>query len=160
MKTLAFRNADQLVLWKYELLGQLSDGHWENSVPHTHWERWHDAEAIVDPDNVGRDFWVQRDRYNFANKDLLDVVAKRMIGYVRIAKSLGAEVLERTELRWSVGCDGELTGYKRDKMGNEDAGMVTRALENPSYTMKDLKRDLKDMGIIIKIRRDLTEENA
>lgn len=152
-RIIAFRNKAQLALWKYELLGQLSDGHWENSRPFNHWQDWHQAKALVDPSNVGRNFYPIRERYNFANKDLLEVVDGRMIGYVRLVLQLGEGIIERANLRWAVGCDGKLERSSRDKMGAEDAGIVVRALENEVYTLKDLKRDLRDMGKIIKTWR-------
>lgn len=39
MRTITFQNKVQLALFKCELSGQISDGYWENSVPHNHW-RW------------------------------------------------------------------------------------------------------------------------
>ena len=33
---LRFENDDQVVLWVHELMGQISDGKWENASPHGH----------------------------------------------------------------------------------------------------------------------------
>lgn len=85
MGTLRVRNLAQKVLWEQELSGQISDGHWENASPHDHWEAWCDAKVVVDPENVGRDFWARRESYNFTSKDLLDVVGDRMVEAVRVA---------------------------------------------------------------------------
>lgn len=86
MNTLRFRNMAQKVLWDFELSGQLSDGRWENSRPYDHWEYWHrDVATVVDPDHVGRDFYVRRDGYCFTEKDLLEVVGARMLNAVRNA---------------------------------------------------------------------------
>lgn len=85
MGTLRVRNLAQKILWEEELTGQLSDGRWENSRPHDHWEPWCDATVVIDPDHVGRDFWVRRDGYCFTERDLLDILADRMLGYVRLA---------------------------------------------------------------------------
>lgn len=153
MGTIAFRNADQLVLWKLELLGQISDGMWENSRPHDHWRVWHSNEAIVDQENLGKNFYAQRESYNFNSKDLLDVVEKRMIGAVRLARVLGLERISQPDLRWCIGDDGKLMKHKQEKMGCEDARTVVLALEAETYTRKDLIRDLKDMKQIIKMRR-------
>ena len=152
--TLAFRNADQLAIWKMEITGQLSDGHWENTRPHDHWKVWCRADAICDPANPGRDFWAQKENYNFTSGQLLEVVADRMVGYVRLARALGLERVGKPDLRWCVGCDGKLERYNRDRMGAEDAGIVVRALEHECYTRKDLMRDLRDMKNIIKMRRN------
>lgn len=83
MGTLAVRNLAQKVLMEDELQGQISDGMWENATPHDHWKPWCDAEVVVDPANLGRNFHARKDNYNFLAKDLLEVVADRMIESVR-----------------------------------------------------------------------------
>jgi hypothetical protein len=85
MTTLNVRNEAQKVLME-ELDGQISDGMWENARPMDHWIVWCDAEVVVDPTNVGRDFYAMKDNYNLTSKDLLDVVGDRMIADV-IAKT-------------------------------------------------------------------------
>lgn len=83
--TLRVRNIAQKILFTQELSGQLSDGHWENSSPRDHWQPWCSAKVVVDPTHPGRDFYARRDTYDFAAKQLLDVVADRMIEAVRLA---------------------------------------------------------------------------
>lgn len=83
MATLAVRNEAQRLILQKEMLGQLSDGRWENSRPRDHWQPWCRATLIVDPENVGRDFWVQCDGYNFREKELLEIVGERMLEAVR-----------------------------------------------------------------------------
>jgi hypothetical protein len=80
--TVRVRNHAQAVLLKDELLGQISDGHWENT-PGTGWEQWCNAEVEVDPANVGRNFYARKDNFNLSAKQLLDVVGDRMIESVR-----------------------------------------------------------------------------
>jgi hypothetical protein len=81
--TLAVRNEAQRILFEDELKGQLSDGRWENSRPYGHWECWADATVVVDPDNVGRDFYARRDGYCLTERDLLDAVGERMLEMVQ-----------------------------------------------------------------------------
>lgn len=38
--TITFTSFGALALWEGEILGQMSDGLWENSRPHDHWEFW------------------------------------------------------------------------------------------------------------------------
>lgn len=109
MGTLRVRNLAQKVLWEQELTGQLSDGNWENARPYDHWEPWCDADCVVDPDNVGRDFYAQRDSYGFNRSDLLEIIGERMVEYVRVA-----------------------TG-------------------DTSYDSRALRKDLRDLGQIIKL---------
>ncbi len=87
MGTLRVRNLAQKVLWDWELNGQISDGRWENSSPSDHWEYWAKAEVVVDPENVGRDFYARRDGYCFTEKSLLEIIGERMLNAVRSATS-------------------------------------------------------------------------
>ena len=82
MGTLAVRNEAQRILFVEEIAGQISDGAWENARPFDHWIVWCDADVIVDPDNVGRDFYARKDNYGITRKDLLDIVGERMLGSV------------------------------------------------------------------------------
>lgn len=82
---LRVRNLAQKVLWDQELSGQISDGQWENATPWDHWKPWCDAEVVVDPEHVGRNFHARRQSYMFNAKDLLEVVGERMLEAVRIA---------------------------------------------------------------------------
>jgi hypothetical protein len=88
---ITFRTQNQLILWKTELVGQLSDGHWENSRPYDHWKDWCNATALVGP-NVGRDFYPKRDVYGLTSKALLEVVGERMRAAVRVGRVFGLEV--------------------------------------------------------------------
>jgi hypothetical protein len=83
--TLRVRNIAQKVLLEDELLGQMSDGRWENSNPMDHWKPWCNATIVVDPENVGRDFYPRRDGYCFTEKDLLEIIGERMLEAVRTA---------------------------------------------------------------------------
>lgn len=62
-----------------EIDGQLSDGNWENARPENHWRPWCDAIVVVDPENVGRNFYARKTSYRLNDKDLLDVVGPRML---------------------------------------------------------------------------------
>jgi hypothetical protein len=44
---------------------------------------WCKATNVVDPGNVGRDFYARRESYNFTNRELLSVIGERMIEAVR-----------------------------------------------------------------------------
>lgn len=92
MPHLNVRNRAQQVLFEKELKGQISDGMWENTRPDDHWQVWSGATIRVaeSAETLGRNFYAQKDNYNFTSRDLLDVVGDRMIEYVR------------TELDWPV----------------------------------------------------------
>jgi hypothetical protein len=84
MNILAVANEAQRILFDDELSGQISDGAWENASPFDHWKPWCDAVVIVDPENAGRTFYARKDNYDFARRDLLDVVGERMVESVRV----------------------------------------------------------------------------
>lgn len=90
-------SAAQAALLKHELLGQMSDGHWENSRAHgENWRSWSRADVVVDPDNVGISFYQSRN-YDFLSGDLLKTVRTRMILYVRLSERFSYEDTELLE---------------------------------------------------------------
>lgn len=80
--TLRVRTQAQKIMLEKELKGQISDGHWENTA-NTGWQQWTDAQVIVDPDNVGRNFWAQKDNFQLNSSALLSIVGDRMTEQVR-----------------------------------------------------------------------------
>lgn len=82
---LVVRNEAQKILFDEELMGQLSDGMWENTRPFDHWKVWADCDVVVagPDDEVGRTFYAAKSNYNFTSRDLLDVVGDRMLEYVQ-----------------------------------------------------------------------------
>lgn len=90
--TLRVATRAQKVLFEEELVGQFSDGKWENleqkdweNGGQAHWMIWSDAQVILDPSNVGRNFRAGKDNYQINAKDLLDVVGDRMVQSVKDA---------------------------------------------------------------------------
>jgi hypothetical protein len=164
MSTLAFRNMAQVVLFKNELAGQISDGYWENSRPLGHWKPWGACQVIVDASNPGKDFWAQKENYNFANRELLDIVGDRMIYAVRVALALGPDVqklcgwaIEGGKLSIPSEAEAAKSTYwaeVRERLLTLDADAVNKALADESrFSKKDLTRELKDMKQIIRMSR-------
>lgn len=169
--TIAFRNADQRVLWECELTGQISDGQWENSLPQDHWEAWCRAQSIVDPANVGYEgFYPRRDSYGFTRKEFLGVnadwtpnergfyLAGRAMEYVRISRVVGSDDTNlidniQSALRWDIPPDyiHATTVKVIYRYGLEP--LRAAASDESLYGIKDLVRDLRDMQGIIKVRR-------
>lgn len=81
----------QAALWEYELVGQISDGRWENSQPYEHWKVWASAEIAVDPEEPHRDFFAEKDSYSFTSSDLLSVIGNRMEVLGRLVTVFGCE---------------------------------------------------------------------
>lgn len=94
--TLRVRNEAQAILFEQELQGQISDGMWENTTPHHHYIAWCNAEVVVDPENVGRDFYTVKDNYRLDHPNLIEWVGDRMIGEVirRTNKPYDAKALK------------------------------------------------------------------
>lgn len=166
MSTLAFATLSQVLLWNLELAGQISDGHWENSQPFSHWEDWHrrDMQVIVDPGRAGRDFYARRDTYNFLSKELLDVVGGRMLIYVRLGLAFGQEAAALLEycfswdgyevtFRGPPQYEGEYWDKLRRRMEAYDMEAVSRVGLDPSYGPKQLRTDLQAMKLAIRTPR-------
>lgn len=154
---LTVRNIEQQAAF-LELDGQISDGFWENVRPFDHYKPWCKAAVVVASPgtghkDLGRNFWAARDNYNFTAKALLDVVGLRMLGLVRIARALGIEAAR--DFEFLVGCDGQLQDSKDANAlvgpgGKYNPVDVLGALACTDYTLRDLRRDLNDLKVIIK----------
>lgn len=158
--TLYVRNEDQRVLFEQELRGQLSDGHWENTMPLNHWRPWSDCAVVVAAPNAptGRTFGVSRKHYRIASRELLDVVEPRMLRLVRLARVYGAEDARRlvTSLWDELGC-GDWRGtpqHAGDYWDQERAFLMrfpvysqVRQLgeDRATYGFLQLLRDLLDL---------------
>jgi hypothetical protein len=84
-KVINFENRIQKALFDHELKGQISDGYWENSKPYDHYKSFSGVETRVDPEKPGKSGFFTRRSYNFANKELFDVVGKRMVAIANLA---------------------------------------------------------------------------
>lgn len=80
IEQISWRNEMQVVLWNEELIGQLSDGNWENSRPYEHWKRPCRAEvAVASPSTqLGPNFTPAR-KYNFKAVYSNETVRARML---------------------------------------------------------------------------------
>lgn len=154
---LTFRTQDQLVLWKEELLGQISDGHWENSRPHEHWKDWHQSIELTVGEDVGRNFSVRKDNYNLASSDLLSVVAGRMLVAVRLSRVFGPEhvntlsyCFDMEKFKGPPGYSGAYWDAIRQRISRFNLATVEEAGRDRSYDLARLRKDLRDMKKIIR----------
>lgn len=95
---IVFANRIQAMLFKVEMQGQISDGHWENSMPYGHYKVASSADvAFSDNSNTHgcHGFSPQR-KYNFANRDLFEVVGDRML---EMAKEIDPNHTKRDLMR-------------------------------------------------------------
>jgi len=153
-------NMEQKILFFCELEGQLSDGYWENALPHDHWEAWMLKwdEIIVSNNYVGINFWPIKYNYNFVSSRLLEYVGDRMLTYIRFYRLYGERALKLLEKDHHLLPDnGESFEYwaaAEDRYGKEKMarivsfGFSKEDIENVyklpmGYGMKELRKDLK-----------------
>jgi hypothetical protein len=180
MSTLFLRNIEQVALFKMELSGQISDGHWENSRPHDHWQVWCRAKVVVAPKGTapGRNFWAKRDRYGLTSSMLLSIVGGRMLGQVRLAQQFGLAGAEELESCLGCGEEGAFTPTFDDPAkyaadGNEywaekvwrlkkfDLKVAETHALHGNYGKRELLKDLREIAEAMRTwsdAKDLPEE--
>lgn len=175
-KTLAVRNIEQKVLWETELAGQISDGYWENASPMDHYRSWSGIRVVVDPENVGRDFWVRKDNYSFTSKQLLEYVGDRMVFRARFAR-MYPELAQALVDAPFAGIPDDIDHYilyvhgaAADKATGKTGSYYCEVMDNweklgltydilckvqaaTCYVMQDLLKDLKDLKAIVRTMR-------
>jgi len=173
-KIINFRNEHQVTLYECELKGQISDGYWENSRPYGHWKIMCNAEARVG-EPLGPNFWPRR-RYNFAAKDLIDVVGHRMLFQVKLKilyPSLSYQTIEdldilvdyetgKPQVKWLLERAASdsywrkiVTTAKQNLEVTTDEELtdaVVRVVGYTDYGLSDLRKNLKDMSWIVNRR--------
>lgn len=149
-------------LFEHELLGQFSDGKWENSTPHDHWKAWQALEVVVDvgcTPRVEGGFNFRKKNYNLLG--LLEFVADEMLALCRMTLAAGHLGITLTENARNAAHYGympatleEWTKLKASGGGLADHVAAYMADVTPelakafyehekSYTLKDLKADLR-----------------
>ena len=153
---LTLRNENQKVLFEGEIMGQISDGAWENARPLNHWLAWQRCDVEVG-DRVGRNFPVSKDDYNLTSKDLLEIVGERMINMVKIHKAIPALPLEvvTTVANYPKDRIESLPGkyWKDVKAAVEEYTTLDRIEEikaSNTYTMKEMMQDLREIKAAMK----------
>lgn len=179
--TIRFANRAQEILFECELKGQISDGFWENALPHDHYKMMcaahvshaHDADATGAV--VGKNFRPMR-KYDFTNRELLDIVGQRMINFVKVYMAFPELSYDN---HWDYACETdkpiseelgrnvEIWLRSQDQHASwlhskaqavllalkvktvEELVEKLKAADAVNYTMTDLRRDLKEMKEIV-----------
>jgi len=167
-------NLEQKIIFCCEMVGQISDGWWENTRPMDHWRpicqigNWNNVD--IDPLNTGFTFrFIGKNNYNFADPELLKIVGPRMIFKIKSALMYPEVVLPILESgnHWlipsSLKClEGILNSndpyYVSEASKLRNYGLTTGMLMNVAnnedlYTMKDLRRDCRELMKIIRTSR-------
>jgi len=134
-----------LALWDHEITGQLSDGAWENSTPHNHWEFWSDLESKHGAPEVKGGGYARRTGYNL--NVLIEYVGERMLNLGRFGKAVarklndneryGAEYLPEKEEDLA-----SIKGYQQEYIKKLRKGDIKKFYAT-QYSQTDLNNDLK-----------------
>ena len=176
-KNLNFANIFQVLHWNQEMIGQISDGMWENASPNDHWRFWMNATVSVakDDSELGRNFYARKDNYLLSSKDLLEIVGDRMIFRANILYRLPkaeAEVValfdvelpedvENIRFYERLAAKYPESGYAEKLQAWKDLGITQNTLDavdeyrkvgwkNALYDYSEFRRDLAQMRKIIK----------
>lgn len=166
-KILNVRNDVQKALFQTELAGQISDGYWENASPKDHWKFLSGLQVNINPSKLGKNFDNGKN-YPFHSSRLLDIVGQRMLAVAKFVKKYGFNDKELTRKISSLydrhlgsGGNFEVPDTSREyykniadfvvnKTGVNSLKELTEILNNVSYSINDLKKDLKDLSQIFK----------
>jgi len=150
--TLNFRNSVQVALFVHELSGQISDGMWENSIPHNHWKWLIDLKLEVNPDSLGPNFKISR-KYNFANSELIGIIGDRMCNIANLKENGVSDEMISEFNKYSRHClflEDDYWVKKRKKfLGYFGTYKDYEKACKGSYDLKKLKRELIDMKNIV-----------
>lgn len=146
--TFTVKNTSQYNLFVCEILGQLSDGAWENAQPEDHWEVWHDADIKIGNADGYSNFKPKRQGYYL--ESIVKYVGARMLVYgaagqskINLApngqESVLASALEKFFVNTSMSAPMDLINKIK---GTEYDSFVKVFLDsadaNPSYMKKYL----------------------
>jgi hypothetical protein len=147
-----FANAVQKTLFDCELVGQLSDGYWENSRPSNHWKLPCSANLHVckEGEVPHVDFSPDR-RYRFDAPDLLKYVGDRMLTYAKLRlkyPNVSDSAIRNIESVGKYKFEGEYAQHCAAhfaEFGVKSIEEQRQILQNlhVQYEMSHLKKDLK-----------------
>lgn len=158
--TIYFPTASAVALWEWEFTGQLSDGAWENTQPHDHWQVWCNMNVKIGNSRCKPNRMPQKTGYNFGG--LKSLLGDRMMAYARFGKAVGDDVLEMgSEVRCMIEefpANGpfNLEEWKEEQCRAKDwrkAEYYWKGLEqkhidafyNTTYTDSELSADIREI---------------
>jgi len=110
--TIKVQNIAQKVLLDTELLGQFSDGYWENSRNES-WKYLGDVEIANDTENTGVVFEksvpYNYKGYSVNNKTLLEYVGDRMLAKARVANFLQTSDIDEVDCLLEYACANDIS---------------------------------------------------
>jgi hypothetical protein len=173
-----FPNAGLKALFDREIRGQLSDGAWENSVPHRHWYFWNALAVEVGSDwsfkfNPKHDDYesrhpVKKSGYNLlclVDPNCVDLSARMRAYYVDGLHNLGfgddvdyllgtgtyghVRVLSADEVRVNLNKHAETSEYWKEKLARVDRNLEERLAKfKDAYELYSRKDLIKDLRLL------------
>lgn len=154
--TMTLTSPTAVAVWKHELVGQISDGMWENSGPRDHWKFWcrlevavgEENKVAVEPTGYYSTARCRKNAYNFAG--LYTYVGDRMLNYGRMVRA-GVDPLNEEIMNVAGHMPPTLALYESERnrasyLGEELKKIspeLAKAFYEAKYTMKDLRADIK-----------------
>ena len=172
-------NFSAVALWNTELVGQISDGAWENSRPYDHYKFWCNVAVKYSPEQItahnkrGRfvapeqpsPYVMKKNKYNFLK--LMEYIGDRILAIGRMARACEAvDYIHDDEALYNVLRAGEYMPETLEKYYAELTMAPTRdkysdkyilavpsnvavAFYKTAYTLKDFKNDLADIKYVM-----------
>lgn len=135
-------------VWEHEILGQMSDGQWENSTPSGHWIFWQKMEVASGEPHTEADRSPTKDSY--ALTALISNIGDRMVALGRLAEAGATDgkafhASEYMPKTYEEFMKGKAEGFKPDYIAKY-MEVVTPEMAKKFYESKynenDLRRDL------------------
>ncbi len=162
--TMTLPSATAVALWHKEIVGQISDGMWENSRPHEHWQFWCRLDVVVGPEaglvKSDQFYWVRKNDYALIRLHQIKfdggayVLRDRMLACGRMAKA-GVDPTDRDVLNASEYMPATLEQFRADKAaGKWEHNFIAEYMDKvsdelavayyaASYTLREMNADLK-----------------
>lgn len=170
--TMTFTSSTAVALWNNEVSGQISDGMWENSTPHDHWQFWCRLNVVVgveDKIDVADEakYSCRKNAYALTrlHQEKFDdgtyVLRTRMLACGRMARA-GADPTDRNPLHASEYMPATLEEFRAAKAeGKWEHDFIAKYMDSVSdelavkyyaaeYTMKDMNADLASIKKVMK----------
>jgi len=96
--TISLPTRSAVAVWRAEILGQMSDGMWENTAPHDHWKFWHRLRTVVNagaPPSVKLDegkYAPYNQKTSYGISGLYPIIGDRMLAIGRMGRVLSTVV--------------------------------------------------------------------
>lgn len=154
--TITLANPTQVALYKGMLIGQMSDGFWEDKGPRDHWRPM--AQADVRVGKPGMDFTPRRP-YGFV-RELIPLIGEELLTLARATKAYPN--VDWVPLAHAITyiADNNVEDLKADwqqkyvqavlqATGESDIAQVLAKINGQAYSMQDLRRDLRAIQEVI-----------